>query len=716
MTAAPTPSSDARISRGATAAIVAALVLPVCFAGPLRVFLRNASDFPVPASTVAGAALLVSAVAFVPLYLAARLWPRVMVPLLAWLAIVAFAESSIFLALAGHRPFDGQPIEWATWRTLSIVELATAAAVALAVFWWRGRLRVWHSVAVAILAWSAIGLGAAAWDRREVFRSHAGSLSHAYFDQFHRLSPTRNVIHVVADTMQGSLVRDIIQSDAGRYEMLLDGFTLFADAMGHYPSTFASVPYYMTGRAPAGPDGDVPSVPFTWDYVRQTLADHSVVGALAARGYRTFGYQVSPLYCSGKYSACQAGPVFDGRALEESGRYASLRQIADVALFQTSPLVLRQRIYDNGDWFLAGGRRRPRAYSGILDVFLERISNDASAPTYNYFHLAGGHGPLRFDEACNYIGVQPLTPANQRRQVTCALRQVERLLHALRELGVYDQTMIVVHGDHGTPEMPHQTTGAARAMVPAYVIGSASTMLLVKPIGARGRMRVSQAPAAIGDIPATLSDALGLGVEFPGVSLLRLDTSPRTREFVFYEQWERVASMQALRNPRRYVVGPGVLDERNWTRATTAAASGTPSRLWMDDPRFEQFATGFGALEVQERPARWITNTVARVRLASAPKSAAQVVIECFVPEVIRGQSATIAVNGTVVGRLDAAALSQSASHAFPIPRSVLKQPEHVVEVRMGKIFRPRADSRSLAMVVAYVGIEPRIERGRGGR
>ena len=78
---------------------------------------------PVAASTVAGAALLLTAAAFVPLYLAARLWPRVLLPFLAALAIVAFAEFTIFLPLAAHRPFDGQPIEWDSRRRLAVVEL-----------------------------------------------------------------------------------------------------------------------------------------------------------------------------------------------------------------------------------------------------------------------------------------------------------------------------------------------------------------------------------------------------------------------------------------------------------------------------------------------------------------------------------------------------------------------------------------------------------------
>jgi hypothetical protein len=691
--------------RSTTAAIVAALVLPVCFAGPVRVFLANASMLPVAASTVAVAALLLTAAAFVPLYLAARLWPRVLLPFLAALAIVAFAEFTIFLPLAAHRPFDGQPIEWDSRRRLAVVELAAAAAVAVAAWRWRHRPDVWQNTAVAILAFHAIGLAWTAWDRREALRSHAGAPSHAYFDQFHRLSRTRNVIHIVADTVQGAMVRDIIQADPGRHASVFDGFTLFTQAMGRYPSTFPSVPYYMTGRAPKAPETDVAWQPFTSEYVRRTLEEHSVVGALAAGGYRTFGYQFSGLYCAGRYSACVAGPVFEGRAPQQDDRYRPLRQIADVALFQTSPIVLRRRIFDDGDWWLTGGRRARRTFAGILDLFVSRLSADAPAPTYNYFHLIGGHAPFLFDEGCRHVGVQDVTTANQRRQVACTLGQVERLIEALREAGLYDQTLIVVHGDHGTTTLPPHEAATPRP-VPAFVIDTASTLLLVKPVGARGPLRHSTVPAMIGDVPATLSDALALGAAFPGVSLLRLNGAPRTREFVTYDRWEQVPGDQALRNPRRYFAGPDIFEEGQWTRASAPVASGTPSRLWMDDPRFEQFAAGFGRLEMQPRPARWITGRGARLRLAS-PSASAQVVVECFVPGFIRGQSATLVLNGHVVGQLGPKALAQPATHTFPIRENLLKQGDNVVELRMSKTVRPPGDRRELAMVVAYVGLEP---------
>jgi hypothetical protein len=45
-------------------------------------------------------------------------------------------------------------------------------------------------------------------------------------------------------------------------------------------------------------------------------------------------------------------------------------------------------------------------------------------------------------------------------------------------------------------------------------------LVLVKPIGATGTMKVSDAPVSLGDIPRTVISALGMKTAFPGESML----------------------------------------------------------------------------------------------------------------------------------------------------------------------------------------------------
>jgi hypothetical protein len=688
------------------AVIASAFVLPVFFVAPLRVFVHNTADFSVGLSDVVAGLLWISIPLLAVFYVAGRLWPRVVLPALVALGVVAFLESTLFLNLAQHRAFDGQPIDWSQWHVLSVIEVAAAIAVGFFVAAWRRREAVWSAVSVFILLFQALALGTTLFLRREVIEAHRVRQAYSYFGGFHRLSTRRNVIHIVPDTTQGAMVQDLFQSDPARYSKIFDGFTLFSQAIGRYPSTYPSVPFYMTGRS-LDPERDYTvSQPFGWDYIRKTLRDQSIVTTLAYNGFKTFGFQCCSLYCVGAYSACAVGDVFDGRPLERDGATAAVRRLLDVAFFQATPLVIRKYIYNDGDWFLKAARRKERTYSAIMDAFLAGMTIDGRAESYNYFHMAGGHGPLQFDQDCNYIGIQEVTYQNQRRQVACAMLQVERLIRSLKRLGIYDQTMIVVNGDHGTPALPPSVAPGTGGPISEFLIGTASALVLIKPMNARGPLKVSTAQATIGDIPATVNDALVLNGRFPGQSLFRLDGADRDREYLMYDEGERVSRLQALPNLRRYRVRGNLFDQHAWRRPVLSAAGDTPSALWMDDEHFQQHASGFGALEAQSKPARWVTGTRARVFLSFPTSRRVQLVLESYVPPSIPGQSVEISVNGKVIARLDEKALA-GRRHVVPVPADVPRRKINTIELAMSKAIKVEGDARALSIVFAYIGLEP---------
>ena len=95
--------------------------------------------------------------------------------------------------------------------------------------------------------------------------------------------------------------------------------------------------------------------------------------------------------------------------------------------------------------------------------------------------------------------------------------------------------------------------------------GSALALLVVKPPQATGPVRISEAPSAISDIPATIVDTLGLKNPFPGTSALKLDEhAPRPRQFAVY-LWSS-AEWQADFFPYMdvFTVDGGVTDGSAW--------------------------------------------------------------------------------------------------------------------------------------------------------
>ena len=121
-----------------------------------------------------------------------------------------------------------------------------------------------------------------------------------------------------------------------------------------------------------------------------------------------------------------------------------------------------------------------------------------------------------------------------------------RFLDRLRALGVYDDSLIIVSSDHGAAlpprQMPSEVTPAGDL---AVMTGRAMALLLVKPPQREGPLRVSTAPTAITDIPATILDLLGLpSDQLPGIPASRLAAdSPRERTYASYgwrnEDWQQ---------------------------------------------------------------------------------------------------------------------------------------------------------------------------------
>ena len=697
-------------------AIVSAFVLQVCFFTPLQIFLNNIIEFSVNFAPLFLLFLLVSSGLIAVLYLAAgKLSSQIFLAAVTFLSIVAFIESRIFFGLAGHQPFDGNLIDWEPLSALSYVELTVILAIAILIAVFRHRQELFYSISLFILLFHGIGFLHATITRFDVIQQAVGSDEggSTYFSDYFRLSRERNVIHIVPDAAQGALVNDILTSDLDRYSEVFDGFTLFTHAAGRYPNTFPSVSFYMTGRAPDPAPDVVPSQPYTWEYIQTTLREHSIVNTLAENNFKTFGFQYGDLYCEGMYTACTGGGIFDGLPVNSS-RIANTGQAAlellDVALFRVAPLAIRRHIYNDEQWFLRRLANETRIYSVVLDQFIEMMTTDNHAGSYNYFHHPGGHPPIQFDENCNFVGTRKPNYENALAPVTCFLSQLEHLIQKLHQLGVYDETLIIVHGDHGYPWLPPSLPFPSQrgTNISEYLMAIANPVMLVKPLRTRGPLQSSAAPVSIGDVPATINDAFELNGEFPGIPIFRLDErAERERMFFSYDMLARVSLYQVLPNLQRYRIRGDLFNQHNWIPPDSSDIAESPSVLPMDLEDFLSFAIGFSKLENHSPPMRWVVGNFARVHLSFPPEGRAQLVFDTYVPPTITGQSVAVSINGKSLVKLDEQELAGSKRHVIALPDDLPRRKVNTIEFAMGKTVKIGSDSRELSVVFTYVGLEP---------
>lgn len=367
----------------------------------------------------------------------------------------------------------------------------------------------------------------------------------------HQLSRTRNLIHIVLDMFPSHVFAEIAAADRPAFDRDWSGFTFYRDHLGAFPTTRASLPAMLAGVAYRN------ELPF--DDFRGRHANVSVLHALGQQGYQL--RWVTPLGGDGP------APLLHG--LDASTWYripspygshrdylaVSAAQLLDLSLFRHAPHNLKASVYNDQQWLLQPGvAARMEVEAAIeraagdvrfLREFAGRITAGVDDPVYALLHVIAPHPPIVVDADCRYLGMRlPLSAESFDAQARCALSGVQALLDRLRALDLYDRSAIVVTSDHGLAAMAPDDHPLHAMRSPAgpldRIATDATPLLAIKPVGARGPLRTSDAPTAITDLPATLLDLAELPNTLRrGESVLALDPAmPRERTYAHHE-WGR---------------------------------------------------------------------------------------------------------------------------------------------------------------------------------
>jgi hypothetical protein len=197
---------------------------------------------------------------------------------------------------------------------------------------------------------------------------------------------------------------------------------------------------------------------------------------------------------------------------------------------------VKEKIYDDGHWTLAdtgldGSAPWP---DPIIREWSEQLRVTDGPPVYKFYHFIGTHIPPHWDQDCRYHRSLDRTRENYAAQTYCVLQGIATLVDALKKAGIYEQTAIMVTGDHGCAIAPEDHVHAAQQspLTPA-MMGSARPAFMVKQKHASQPLYFSSAPTSLTDVAPT---ALALaGVPQNESSALDLhENAQRTRYFKPY--------------------------------------------------------------------------------------------------------------------------------------------------------------------------------------
>ena len=472
-------------------------------------------------------------------------------------------------------------------------------------------------------------------------------------EDIYALSRQHNVIHIVLDAFPSWIFAELLEQERSTFDRDFSGFSFFADHLGAFPTTRASMPAMLTGMAYRN------EVPLN-DFIRENIRERSIFSVLDGYGYQVHAAsfhgtdQPPAVFPNGRSPVRYTIPTPYG-SRREYLKFAAA-QLVDLSLFRHVPHGIKPRVYNEQAWLLqslyseqqVGRNTRTSGHEAFVKDYTRRLRTATDQPVYTFLHVAIPHPPVVMDSRCTFIGPTRLDPTSYAAQSRCGLVLIQDLLNRLRALGVYDSSLVLLASDHGwnTRRAEPSLAGVQTPAGPLdRIVPSAMALLAVKPPESRGPVQTLYVPTSITDIPATIYDVIGR--QNPGMrgqsAFQMAPDSDRRREYV-HHSWKNADWARSHFDLMHLFPVNGRMQE--------PSAWGFPRAIFepADDraAQFEQYGTGLSEVETGEYSAiRWGD---ARVVMYAVPNATGFGISARTVPGGGQ-QSVRVRINGVVVTR-----------------------------------------------------------------
>lgn len=495
------------------------------------------------------------------------------------LAILVWLQGNILVWDYG--PLDGHSINWLLGVERGVLDAAiwvTLIPLAVLAHERFGRVMAQGATAAVAIQLVAAGVLLASNGEFALARSDIEENSRAK-PSIMRFSGTSNVLHIVMDGFQTDIFKAIIEDPANSaYKELLQGFTLFENNVGAYSYTQMSVPALLTGKLYRN---QVPAE----EFIDASLRGRTILDAAIEAGFEidiAAPVALKNTYAKSTHTNAYGIPSSDHVSPRQLIRSESAR-LMDLSLFRVVPHFAKAMVYRDDLWLFQAGANA-RSYQHIqyfADLALIReltreLTVDRSAPVYKMMHLMLSHRPTVGNDECLFDGRRRTNRRNVTIQAGCALQAIVELLTRLKELGIYDDSLIVLMADHGAwVPVEGLVNETGETVIDAVGIAMATPVLAVKRPGAKHAFRTSRAPTSILDVPATIAAVLDLGATFGGVSAFALDSeSVRPRRHFDYAFGRDKDAGGYLMDLQEFLVEGDPLDVSAWRRGRSYRPAG----------------------------------------------------------------------------------------------------------------------------------------------
>lgn len=288
------------------------------------------------------------------------------------------------------------------------------------------------------------------------------------------LSSNKNMIILVADTFDGTAFNEIIIQHP-EYKGVFEGFTFYRDTMSAYTSTDMSIPMIMTGN-------DYRNDMTYGEYLCGSYSESILMKWLSDNGWRV-----------GVYTDMLVPQNNDELGIENlqkllrvsSDKITLMRYMYDIVLFRYLPQPLKRYFtfypdnlktelctFDSSDYTVYTEDNL------LFEEAIKKMSTDRSEGVFQLIHIDGSHPPFY------YTSDFTLSDNETSYEEECEgiIKLIDRFITELKNDGIYDNTIILIMGDHG------------------YYNSRQNPLLLVKSANETDAFEISDKPVSFYDL------------------------------------------------------------------------------------------------------------------------------------------------------------------------------------------------------------------------
>lgn len=358
----------------------------------------------------------------------------------------------------------------------------------------------------------------------------------------YQVSEDENVIVFLMDMFDDRYLKELLDQEPELAEQF-DGFIQYTNSTGNYSTTSYSIATLMTGQYLTNSEESY------YEEVNSLYENCNTFNLLSENGYRLDFYTYGGMMPSELMH--KASNYIEGGTRISS--YITLaKYFYRLAASRYMPDFVKQHVWLVGTEFDSLGERSGEADAHSVDntkFYSNLLSNGISAQNeekcFKFIHLDAVHYPYTMNENAERVEENAVPAQRCARGV---LKILLEYMEGMKEIGIYDNSSIVIMADHGY-----------------YWDGTLTNpVLLVKPKNASGRLQTSKAPVSHHDFHASILALAGLNDDGKyGESYADLEEST-DRERLFYQYYLQDESRNGKYRLIEYMIDPEGNERKNF--------------------------------------------------------------------------------------------------------------------------------------------------------